>query len=363
MHRLFGIGPTGVAAPTVPAAPRAERPFQDRLGLGLVHFGDMLHGGLNPFNPNAKQTGLAGNMLTSEAAQARTAESARQFDVGIQQDQAFMKRMALVAAKAGRPDLAQLALTGKDGADEVAKVLGDIATPTGMMKEAQAVGGKDWRPLLDKWRSKRDVESLSEKLTYKRFENAFTELDAQRPMINRIKPGMQQYLAAIKSGRPIGGPVKQYLNQVDKIATDVFGAPIFGEDRLAGVASLQALSYWMTPRMRVEGTGSTSDMEFNAFMEAVSKMGNLDQQNYVILWAIKEAHRREEHYQNEKLTKMTEGMSESEFRKWWSKSNPFGEFYKRVPENLSPEEQADWAEKLPEGTVFMWPDAELGVAY
>tara|TARA_R100000426_G_scaffold42609_1_gene32691 strand:+ start:93 stop:1715 length:1623 start_codon:yes stop_codon:yes gene_type:complete len=72
-------------------------------------------------------------------------------------------------------------------------------------------------------------------------------------------------------------PVKQLFKQV-------FGTT---DPSIANLESLVAISNQLAPKMRPVGSGSTSDMEFDAYRKAILSLGNTPEANYIALYAFK----------------------------------------------------------------------------
>lgn len=72
-------------------------------------------------------------------------------------------------------------------------------------------------------------------------------------------------------------PVRQLFQQV-------FGTR---DPSIANLESLVAISNTLAPKMRPVGSGSTSDMEFDAYRKAILSLGNTPEANYIALYAFK----------------------------------------------------------------------------
>ena len=68
-----------------------------------------------------------------------------------------------------------------------------------------------------------------------------------------------------------------------------FFIELFGADNaeIIGIESLQSISNYLAPKMRPIGSGSTSDMEFRAYQQAILAIGNTAEANYISLYAFK----------------------------------------------------------------------------
>ena len=72
-------------------------------------------------------------------------------------------------------------------------------------------------------------------------------------------------------------PAKQFLKSI-------FG---FKDDDLKEQEFLRSISFKLAPQMRPAGSGSTSDMEFKAYQQAILDLGNSKFANYINLYSLK----------------------------------------------------------------------------
>jgi hypothetical protein len=69
-----------------------------------------------------------------------------------------------------------------------------------------------------------------------------------------------------------------------KVFKQIFGTT---DPSLASLDSLIAISNMLAPKMRPVGSGSTSDMEFEAYKTAILSMSNTPEANYIALYFYK----------------------------------------------------------------------------
>ena len=96
----------------------------------------------------------------------------------------------------------------------------------------------------------------------------------------RIKTAMNVLLDPnVKTGGIEGAllPAKQFLKSM-------FG---FKDEDLKDQEFLRSVSFSLAPLMRPEGSGSTSDMEFKAYQQAILDLGNSKFANYLNLYSLK----------------------------------------------------------------------------
>lgn len=98
-----------------------------------------------------------------------------------------------------------------------------------------------------------------------------------------IIPSIDTALAILMSGVPTGQVEEKTMKVRDVFATT------FGLDRkeLVGQQMLASISNKLAPGMRPAGSGSTSDIEFEAYKSAVLSLKNTAFANYLSLWTLK----------------------------------------------------------------------------
>ena len=201
------------------------------------------------------------------------------------------------------------------------------------------------------------------------LKNLAKTSSAYTDKIVSVVPRVDNALATIMSGAETGRitetilPIKQVLVEAFKITDPLITA---AED-------LQAVSFFLGPKMRPVGSGSTSDMEFKAYQSAVLSLGKSTKANYLSLYAFK------------KMTENAVGLNALE-KKLYTDGNitsideidkQIAEFDKgiftKVPdeiqkENFGTEEEYDsalneWYRSLPNGEVVdnadgIWRNAD-----
>ena len=118
--------------------------------------------------------------------------------------------------------------------------------------------------------------------TKKLQEIAKTEKDYINKMttfLPNLQPAMNVLLDPnVKTGGIEGAllPAKQFLKSI-------FG---FKDEDLQDQEFLRSISFKLAPQMRPPGSGSTSDMEFKAYQQAILDLGNSKFANYINLYSL-----------------------------------------------------------------------------
>ena len=201
------------------------------------------------------------------------------------------------------------------------------------------------------------------------LKNLAKTSSAYTDKIVSVVPRVDNALAVIMSGAETGIieettlPIKQALQSLFKTS----------DPNITFLEDLQAISFFLGPKMRPVGSGSTSDMEFKAYQSAVLSLGKGTKANYLSLYAFK------------KLTENSVALNALE-KKLYTDGNitsideidrQIAEFDKgiftKVPdaiqkENFETEEEYDsalneWYRSLPNGEVVdnsdgIWRDAD-----
>lgn len=100
--------------------------------------------------------------------------------------------------------------------------------------------------------------------------------------VNGMLEQIDQAKALLMGGARTGLD-QQILAPFKKLAVGLFGAEMPG---LRDFQNLESISFAIAPGMRPVGSGSTSDMEFNAYQRAALYIGNTAEANYINLYAL-----------------------------------------------------------------------------
>jgi len=100
-------------------------------------------------------------------------------------------------------------------------------------------------------------------------------------VIPKIQSAME---ILIKKGGPDTGKLAEFTLPFKQIINQAFGNTDPG---VRSLESLQSIAFYLATKMRPKGSGSTSDMEFRAYMKAALSLGNSAEANYISLYAMK----------------------------------------------------------------------------
>jgi hypothetical protein len=168
-----------------------------------------------------------------------------------------------------------------------------------------------------------------------------------------VVPRIEGTLTGLLNGTIKTGMIQEKLLPFQRLV-----ASAFGTDAAAIMAQedFQALSFYLAPKMRPPGSGSTSDMEFKAYQLAIADLGKSAKANYVSLYVMKKMMEKGAELQmlEENLLSNNRFTSLDELNQALRESGQdkgLFEKYEGDPENQ--EEFDDWFKNLPKGAVIV----------
>ena len=100
--------------------------------------------------------------------------------------------------------------------------------------------------------------------------------------VTEVIPQVKRGLDVLLSGEAGTGILEKLTLGLRQSWQEAFGSEISPE--VINARSLQSLSFFLAPKMRPKGAGSTSDMEFKAYQKAILEIGNPALANYISLY-------------------------------------------------------------------------------
>ena len=107
---------------------------------------------------------------------------------------------------------------------------------------------------------------------------------AQQQTARELIPTLEGALAILMQDPNITGSFQNFTMEARSFLTSAFG---FSSAELESQKFLTALSNKLAPKMRPIGSGSTSDMEFKAYKQAILDMRNPPKTNYLTMYSLK----------------------------------------------------------------------------
>ena len=168
-----------------------------------------------------------------------------------------------------------------------------------------------------------------------------------------VVPRIEGSLKGLLDGTITTGMLQEKFLPLKRFAASAFGTDAAG---IMAMDDFQALSFYLAPKMRPQGSGSTSDMEFKAYQLAIADLGKTSKANYVSLYVLKRMMEKgaelqmleEDLLSNNRFTTLSElnqALRES------GRDKGLFEKYEGDPENQ--EEFDNWFKSLPDGAVIV----------
>jgi hypothetical protein len=147
------------------------------------------------------------------------------------------------------------------------------------------------------------------------------------------------------------GAFDAVANQFKRLATDAFGAVDAG---VTSIDRLEAIANRLGPKMRPVGSGSTSDMEFKAYKQALLSISNQKLANYLSLYAFKKMTENGIALNNAEKRLLTSGQySDSESIETELRKLDRGIWEKYDGPSTNNSAINSWYDSLPDGAVIL----------
>jgi hypothetical protein len=102
--------------------------------------------------------------------------------------------------------------------------------------------------------------------------------------VTRFLPNLQNAMNVLLDPNVKTGGIEGALLPAKQFLKSMFG---FKDEDLKDQEFLRSISFQLAPQMRPKGSGSTSDMEFKAYQQAILELGNTKFANYINLYSLK----------------------------------------------------------------------------
>ena len=164
-----------------------------------------------------------------------------------------------------------------------------------------------------------------------------------------VLPRVDEAMELLKSGKVETGRLNQALLPFKQVFNQAFGTT---DPAIIAMETLEATSNALAPKMRPEGAGSTSDMEFKAYKQAALYLGNTPEANYISLYAFKKMSENAVTLNQKEQELLTSG-DYSNMQQVNAALNKFdrGIFEKYTGDKNDNEAIQEWFNSLPDGAV------------
>ena len=192
-------------------------------------------------------------------------------------------------------------------------------------------------PFMQTWTEER-VKELARKRD---------DLTAATQTIQRVRSAREQLRTDPKL---VTGAVEAAFLPVRKAVASAFGLQ---DDELVGLESLEAVLNYLGPRMRVAGSGPTSDRDMKIQMSSIGTLANTPQANYISLYAFERMTENAQLLSRLEEEALTSGMfnNTADLNRYLEANDPG--LFERF--DGDPEDDAAiqaWYDALPEGAVI-----------
>ena len=170
-----------------------------------------------------------------------------------------------------------------------------------------------------------------------------------------LLPEVERALMLLKAGTETG-KLTALTFDLRKLFTDVFGTD---DPSISDIESLIGISNILATKIRPVGSGSTSDMEFKAYRQAILDLGKTPEANYIALYVYKKMTENSITYNRAEEEALTSGdyVNTKQINDL-IKGIDMGIFEKFAGDSSDEQEILNWMGSLPEGSVFINRDAQ-----
>jgi hypothetical protein len=170
-----------------------------------------------------------------------------------------------------------------------------------------------------------------------------------------LLPEVERALMILKGGAETG-KVTEITFELKKLFTDVFS---IDDPSISDIESLIGISNILATKIRPVGSGSTSDMEFRAYRQAILDLGKSPEANYIALYVYKKMTENSITYNRSEEEALTSGdYINSKQVNDSIKQIDTGIFEKFTGDSSDNQAIESWMKSLPDGSVFINRDAQ-----
>ena len=170
-----------------------------------------------------------------------------------------------------------------------------------------------------------------------------------------LLPEVERALMLLKDGTETG-KLTAITFPVKQLFTEVFGTD---DPSIAQIESLIGISNILATKIRPVGSGSTSDMEFKAYRQAILDLEKTPEANYIALYVYKKMTENSIAYNRAEEEALTSGdYINSKQVNDVIKGIDMGIFEKFTGDSSDEQEIINWMDSLPDGAVFINRDAQ-----
>ena len=185
---------------------------------------------------------------------------------------------------------------------------------------------------------------------------------AQQSIARELIPTLEGALAILIQDPNITGAFQNVTMEARSFLSSAFG---FSDAELESQKFLTALSNKLAPKMRPVGSGSTSDMEFKSYKQAILDMNNPAKTNYLTMYSLKKSTEAAVEELNLRKKLLNAGKSETYiankilerpatiYEKFETRNENGDDLYQEGDEAQFIEDRDRWFNSLPDGAVIL----------
>jgi hypothetical protein len=193
-----------------------------------------------------------------------------------------------------------------------------------------------------------------------RIEALAKDQNRQVQVQYEVLPSVESAMELIRTDPNVKtGQLTPYVLPIRNAMAQIFN---IDDPYVTSLNRLDSVSNYMAPKMRTPGSGSTSNMEFDAYKQAILSMKNTEKANYISLYAFKKMAENVKKMLDKEAELLISGEFSSlpELNAELKKHDPG--LFEKPPADLDlNNEQAltAWVDSLPEGAVISNPNRSI----
>jgi hypothetical protein len=193
-----------------------------------------------------------------------------------------------------------------------------------------------------------------------RIEALAKDQNRQVQVQYEVLPSIESAMELIRTDPNVKtGQLTPYVLPIRNAMSQIFN---INDPYVTSLNRLDSVSNYMAPKMRTPGSGSTSNMEFDAYKQAILSMKNTEKANYISLYAFKKMAENVKRMLDKEAELLISGEFSSlpELNAELKKYDPG--LFEKPPADLDlNNEQAltAWVDSLPEGAVISNPNRSI----
>lgn len=173
--------------------------------------------------------------------------------------------------------------------------------------------------------------------------------------LTQVLPQVKTGLKVILNGKVDTGILPSLILPLEQMWYEAFGTKV--PEKVSQARTLESLSNFLAPKMRPKGSGSTSDMEFDAYRKAILALKNPRLTNYLALYSFLKTQQNSVKANSLEKEILVGGGTPDDVRKAVEKMNlSLFESYKGDPKDNDALNK--WYKSLPRGAVIYNIDSE-----